>query len=178
MKKLDKLLFVLILIIYLFGDYLGLDVLQQIGIPIVSFCFFSAGIFLYRYPIKVRWATSKWLGVMGLLLGCMMVVFGEKGCGDCAYWLRYFVIPFVMIGVWSFVPSEKWPDWLLENTFAIFILHLYFARVLDHFPVRNVLPTTLCAVVYWTVALVGSFCFQKTVRYVSPGFAKLIFGGR
>lgn len=176
-EKMGRWLMIPVCMIYFFGGFIGLDILNYLAIPPRDFCFFVVGAFLYKYPIRISRMVCNRLGVVGFLLGCLAFVLEARGVA-WVKWLRHLAIPLVMIGCVGIVPYRKWPRCLVENAFSIFILHLIFVRVLDHFPIKSTIPTVLSVAVYWVVAVAGAICFSAVIRFVHPRFACLIFGGR
>ena len=120
------------------------------------------------------------LGLVGITAGIVRMIMQCYGIDDFGY-LIALSIPLVLVGVWSIIPSCSWPQVLIGNSFAVYVLHPMLPIIFD-------VACQRCPSVYWrsvlgmfvewfAVVSFAIFCAQG-IRKLSPRLAGLIFGGR
>ena len=88
-----------------------------------------------------------------------------------------FGIPFLLFGLWKFVPQWSFPQWLTNATFAIYVLHMVVWRTLSlvcPLPVETVWQWGL----KWLSGVGGALMVSMALNRFFPKTAAFLFGGR
>lgn len=87
------------------------------------------------------------------------------------------VVPFLLLGIWGFVPAIRFPKWLTCATFAIFLLHMPIYKILGY-----VCPMKIESISQWigkwTIGWGGSLLLALSIGRFCPKIARVLFGGR
>ena len=153
----------------------------RFGFSIEGLFYFSTGIFIGMKAIRIpSRRISLVLGLGGIVIGIVRMLLQLQGIEDFGY-LIAISIPLVLVGAWSLIPTCSWPQVLIGNTFAIYVLHPMLPIIYDILCQRfsSVLGGVVLGmfVEWFTVVLFAIFCAQG-IRKISPRLAGLIFGGR
>ncbi len=111
------------------------------------------------------------------------VLFVIKGCFLYSSQIRYsqfmstLAIPFLLFGVWYFVPSRAWPKSVVGSAFAIYLIHMFVV-----YPFQKIASTFLQTwygflIGYCVVVLISIFS-ALLIKKCCPIGAKIVFGGR
>lgn len=150
-------------------------------LPLEGLCFFSLGLLLGRVECHVSGKFAAPALLVGVLLGLIRVCFlAAKGAVPIP--LVPLLIPFVMFGVWHFMPERKWPTWLVSSSFAIYCIHPFLVQFFDGLLDRVIGPVACEGLAYMLGCFVfasgGAIGLTLLIRRFLPRLAGLIFGGR
>lgn len=130
---------------------------------------FSAGIFLRRNPIKIKFSpfVSLGLGMSLLVLNVLSRKFGFPG----SVYLGWLSLPFLMYGVFALMPTS----FALEYAFPIYILHRFFLT-----PYQALVKTNSLAghVGGFAFSVLASIVCIMVLKKMVPKFSAVVFGGR
>lgn len=153
----------------------------RFGFSVEGLFYFTLGVCLNYNKVTVKKKIALCLGVVGILLGIVRMSLKANGCCDCGY-LVPFTIPFVMLGLWTVMPTKRWSMWLVASSFAIYVSHTLVLSVLG-LVVKN-LPFALdkengMAMFIELVVTVGiSMMLACALRRFLPRLAQIAYGGR
>ena len=89
---------------------------------------------------------------------------------------------FLLVGFWHFTPANRWPVFLTENAFALYVLHtpiIYLTGVVYKALKLTSFATSITGVCIFTIFYIASSCFLgNVIRHKTPKLATLFFGGR
>lgn len=153
----------------------------RLGFSVEGLFYFTLGACLNFKAVKVHRTVGVSLGLWGLVLGCVRMILKIKGYCDYGY-LVPCAIPFVMIGVWSIVPTRKWSSSLVSNAFPIYVSHALlitvFCLVVRNLPFKLDRETGIPMLIEFVVIVFGSMMLAYGLRRLLPCVAKVIYGGR
>lgn len=149
--------------------------------------YFSAGCCLRLYEVSVRMPRPiAW----SFLLVVFLLVFDfatENHLGlsfNGQQSLLRFLLPPLILSVWTLVPATAWPKWLTSTAFPIFLVHMLILSALDNLfdlvptldtaRLGNNLDYFLCGL----FSILLSIVFAVLLRRFSPRLAAVLFGGR
>lgn len=98
--------------------------------------------------------------------------------------LLRFLLPLLILSVWTLVPPTPWPQWLTRAAFPIFLVHMLILSALDN--LFTLIPTLNPALLgaeldYFLCGLLSillSIAFAVLLRRLFPKLAAVLFGGR
>lgn len=162
----------------LFGEgYSGVGFFYY-GYSIAGLLFFSVGMHIGRRGFRtLSFSTAATLLVVVLL------AFIGKGClarrhAVLASTLGAMCVPILLYSTYSIVPDRRWPDFLTNSTFPVFLMHIVFIKYSDiclkwaHVG----LPCRLVGAMM--VAFFGPVLVACIMRKKWPRLACVAFGGR
>ena len=149
---------------------------------------FSVGMYLRHHKVRPINTSEQTviITVAAILLMlhayCEFRAIGLRGI-SLGLFFRWLSIPFAMCAIWIFVPPKRWPQWMVGNSFAIFVIHYILLVIIKRFGGDMLFGHTSCMMFLeliglWCVALFGSIVIAESIRHFSVQTAKLIFGGR
>lgn len=153
--------------------------------------FFSCGIYIRRlsYSLSCNPVDNKLLNfwksrvfaIASLVLGLVLLIL-KCVLSFGAYPMQTFVgkmfIPFMMYGIWYFIPAVQIPSWLTRCSFPLYLLHVIFI-VLCGVLVRPFSFTVVQkALIALSIGVLGSILTAVLLRRFTPKFASVAFGGR
>lgn len=104
---------------------------------------------------------------------CLQLITGYEVHRVC----RYLFVPLLLIGLWHFVPSEKFPAWLTHSVFPMYLLHFPI-----WFVINCIMPFSVVTIsgwlVKWMVGIVGAVVVSVSLRRFANPIAFFVFGGR
>ena len=146
--------------------------------------YFSIGLYLSRN--KIEFHLSRWHYAVFFTIG-MLLLFVKTQIQQIPghlLALREFSIPFRLLGVWGAVPSFQLPKVLSGISFPVYVLHLFFLRLLrlcPRFSPFHVLQNVDDWMVYVTRVVVGvlvSVGAAMVFKRLFPRISKCLLGGR
>ena len=156
----------------------GLSEFFRMGFSASGIFYFSLGIFFARH--KVSCLSNKGAMICGIA-GCLLLttnvvfVYNEWRYGG---YLMSIALPFLIYFVWHFISDKKWPRWLTNCSFPIFLMHTimfgYLAVILKRLPLTEL--QNACFMYF--ASIIGSIAITVILRRFSPRLASLLFGGR
>lgn len=143
-----------------------------------GFTFFSAGIGLRYYPIRIKNLNTIWIKCGAFLLTLILSIISIAYQIHSLFWL-----PLLVIFVYLTIPSKPFPRILTQATFPIYLLHMFLLtllRIVEKY--TSYLNTAKCSWVYFVIVAICTItlsilasCF---LRRFFPRFCALFFGGR
>lgn len=153
----------------------GLTEFFRAGFSLEGLFFFCLGAHLFWHPVEIRRGVGLWCGVVGGLLVVLRLVCVFKGW-PMPICLRTLFIPALMVAVWVYAPSSRWPATLLAATFPIYVMH---GLVIKLTRVYVILPHTS---VFWiaqiALAVLIAVSISGLVHRFAPRVASVLWGGR
>lgn len=144
----------------------------------------AAGIFYFTLGMALRerviaWSVPREALPYIAIAGGLLVFLQPSACCERLWYFQYFgwlSIPFLLLGLWMVIPSNRWPTWLTGSAFAVYILHRFFFQIAKTIVGGNdtVLRYAFIAVFMFSVALAVSVVLHKFL----PRVSKVLFGGR
>lgn len=170
-------------LVMLFGwnmvmDYIAGDMkFWRLGLSKLGIFYFYLGLVLRKYYQNlwdVRHKRSMW-AVCFMMVGFVLKV-------PELPWLESFSLPMMLLGFWFAVPMCSFPNWLVSNSFAVYVLHMFVLYVC--YAILKALKLVIYAKTILGLVVMGGLVFMLTIglsilvkRYFPKG-ASLIFGGR
>lgn len=124
----------------------------------------------------------KFFGRFGLLfamaIALLRLAFGLSG----NEFLAWIMIACAMYGLWRIVPSKSWPESLVGNAFALYLVHPFFIVILA--AIFSVLSkgllnsSVMLYLVRWFVAIGTSLLLIVAFRKFMPKGTRFVLGGR
>ena len=98
------------------------------------------------------------------------------GLGLFVYWLGCveFAIPLTIVGLWGLMPTRPFPKVLTQNTFPIYLIHMFVLLFFGSTKIAN----PFVAIGVGCMAIVVSLFVAMVLRKLLPRTASLLFGGR
>lgn len=137
--------------------------------------YFSLGLYLRAHPVALPRPRAVALGLVGLFVGGVGLVMAARGIPDYGY-TKLLAIPFVLCLFWGVVPDWRLPSVLAGSTFAFYVMHPLFVRILN---AAHVLPQG-----DWTFVLEGTVVATSVLLLAAalhrffPRLSNILFGGR
>ena len=158
----------LALFVWNFGmDYLVGDMkFWRLGLSKLGIVYFYLGLYLCCYYPELReFRYEKTLGVICLSLG-----------------VATLTLPMMIFGFWLTVPRCRFPRWLTECSFSVYVLHMFtlylvyaVIKALKLMPyARSVLGVLIVAGLIFVLTVIVTLVFK---RYM-PRVAHIVLGGR
>lgn len=140
---------------------------------------FSIGTYLMLVPNRIRLSPNicKALGALGLAMPLVICHVFEIG-GGVGSIMRYFAVPLVMIGVWSFLSDRKWDIRITSLSFPIYLIHMFFIDVANCAGLKGDDLSFSLLLAKYAIAVFGAAAVAMLVRRFLPNFARIVFGGR
>ena len=134
------------------------------------------------YSIAVR--TEQIIGFIGFalgLVGMLIKVYGS-GYGELvARGIKLISTPLLLLGVWSVIPCDEWPNRMLSMTFPLYILHMFAIkgcnRVFAMFGIEYAQSIGLTVLVFIFVVTI-SFLLALVIRCAMPCYGQILWGRR
>jgi len=148
------------------------------GISLSGIFYFSVGVYLRLFNVsfvsrKVAVASLGY-GIGVLVLKTLLHVRGV----EMPRGIEMLVIPALMYGTWSVMPSARWPSWFTQSSFPVFLLHCIFLGyagiVLKHCPVG----AQSSAIISCIVAMVAPIILTAVMNKAMPKVSTFLFAGR
>lgn len=153
----------------------------RFGFSVEGLFYFTLGVFFNFKSVKIEKRTALCVSGIGLLLGFGRMFLKAHGHCDCGY-LVPFTIPFVMLGLWTVMPTRNWWNWVVRNSFAIYVSHMIVLSVLGLL-VKN-LPITidkemgLLMFIELAVTVGITLIIACALKKYFPRLAQIAYGGR
>lgn len=146
--------------------------------------YFSLGLFLRRWPIRVVLPRVAAIALLAVAFSCYAL--NMWGTWVNVWWApypRFISIPIALLAVWNLIPSCSWPRWLTGLAFPLFLVHplttnLYQTFQRRLFPLSNDLPPALNYLTQWIVVTVVSLLLALAMKKYLPRISAILFGGR
>ena len=147
--------------------------------PICGAAFFCLGMMLKLRNATLRIPRGAGLALLTVGLALMFLRLGVRR----PVWLQHAAfayVPFLLAGVWSLCPSKRLPAFLVQASFAVYVMHYFVITVFERV-LRNAFGRidTLLYVVF------GLLCFAVCVaasvlahRFLPRWLQNTLFGGR
>ncbi len=149
-------------------------------VSVSGLLYFSIGVYLRVFGIS-GFSSRKSRAYLYVCAGLMLIV--------VSIWLqlitgyevhrvcRCLFVPLLLIGLWHFVPSEKFPAWLTHSVFPMYLLHIP-----SWFVINFIMPFSVATIsgwlVKWMVGIVGAVVISVSLRRFATPIAHVLFGGR
>ena len=137
--------------------------------------YFSLGMHLRHHPVALARPPALALGAVGAVIGLVGLLMQARGIPDYGY-AKLLAIPFVLCLLWGAVPDARWPQWLVGNTFAFYVMHPILVRALN---ASGILPagdwTFICE---WIVVATSVGIIAIALHRFLPRLSGWVFGGR
>ena len=147
--------------------------------------YFSLGMWLRLHPMKMPRRGTLLAIALPIFLAIAFAYAYCDGLGRsvAANLLKTVSVPCAMGVVWALTPACRWPRWLTQNAFPIFLLHLFPLIAIRRAagPGWGAPPTGNLFLVLsgcWLVAVVFALIATEGLRRLFPRVADFVFGGR
>ena len=157
-------------------DILTEGILPNCG-PALGAFYFSLGMLIQTEHLRLR--STRWLSILNLI-GVALLVVGICYATDdhLGQVMLLLAVGLSMFLVYCNMPSAKWPSWLTGLSFPIYLVHgpviFYLDMVVKRLPLSNLLQ----AIIVYMGAVLGSVTISLLLKKFTPGFARVVFGGR
>lgn len=147
--------------------------------------YFSFGMIIRNHILSLN--IRKSLGVMALLVGSLLLIIDNLILdGGSFAWVGLFeaiLVPFLLAGVFVFIPVKSFPRWMINNCFPIFLMHNIFLSLSSlGFKCIGMYGNQRYDIVMMlaraSLAIVFSIVATETVRKFFPRASAVVFGGR
>ena len=132
------------------------------GFSLEGIFYFSTGLYLHMKHVPLN--IGPMIGVPLFACGVSIYVMG----------LTELSIPVMIVGLWGLMPTRRLPRVLIENTFPIYLMHMF---VLLLFGTARI-SSPMAAVGIGMLAVVLSITIAEAMRRVSPVAVRILYGGR
>lgn len=139
--------------------------------------FFTIGMYLRMYPLDIK-IKARWLVVL-FMAGVMLMVVKARCFGNMVLFqgLTTLIIPLILLPIWALIPDRPWPRFLVSTSFGVYLVHMFFVRVAQHFA-TGWLQTLVGFVLGYLLIVVCSVFFVLAIKRLVPRLEMLAFGGR
>ena len=162
------------------------------GMPLsmcfVRRCFSTQGLAFFIIGMAIRLVgdfnplNNRYKAWGAIIIGAVLFVI--KGYFLYLSQIRYsqfmstVAIPFLLFGVWYFVPSRAWPKSIVGSSFAIYLIHMFVVYPFQKMGGSTFLQTWYGFLIgYCAVVLISVFS-ALLIKKCCPIGAKILFGGR
>jgi len=132
------------------------------GFSLCGFFYFSVGMALRMRAVPLD--LNRWLGGVFFLLGLAVY----------HYWGADLAIPLLMVGLWGLCPARRFPAWLTQNAFPIYLIHTFVLLLFGSGKIAS--PVIALGVGF--AAIVLSLVSAILIRKLFPRTIPILFGGR
>ena len=185
-KKFKCLLPIILFIIYgIYDTVYHFSNFWEYVISIRGIAYFSIGLWLRNANFAVL--SGNKIVILSMFLGCAGVVINAFG--------RFVAMPIIenlfdflmviplMYVVWRMTILIKLPKWCIENSFALYVMHMSFLSfsivIVSYMGVRNSMEVSIAiAFIRMFFAVGSSLIIASFIRAYLPVVARLFFGGR
>lgn len=139
--------------------------------------FFTIGMYLRMHPLDI--AVKKFWLAASFVAGVMLMFVKARCFGNMVLFqgLTTLIIPLILLPAWALIPDRPWPKFLVSTSFGVYLVHMFFVRVAQHFA-AGWLQTLPGFVIAYSLIVVCSVFFVLAIKRLVPKFAAFIFGGR
>lgn len=146
-------------------------------ISLQGLLYFSLG--FYARFADVRF-TSKRLAV-GSLLIALGLLFANgyiilKGSNSRLF--AYAAVPFLMYGLWVFMPATELPSFLKGVAFPIYLMHFFFIYNWYFISATLGINADVARPISWPITVVICILLANVLRSLTPKVFSVLFGGR
>lgn len=140
-----------------------------------AFCFGA----MLRFH-KVSLAVSRKIGWLLIIFSFTLIFFRDAAYSRIGTLISWVYIPFLLVGVWSIMPTKRLPAWLTGASFPVYALHMIIFGFLK-FPFKkllggvNTLPSYIAFVITSFIVCIG---VAALMRRFLPRVSAVLFGGR
>lgn len=92
-----------------------------------------------------------------------------------AWHLMTLTIPFLIYSTWVIIPGGQWPQWLVNCSFPIYVMHWIILQALGLLNIPKVWAWETC---FWIVCCVVPILVAALCRQFCPRVGSWLFGGR
>lgn len=161
------------------------DALFGLSCSLEGLFYFSLGMWLRLHPMKMP-RRGVLLAMSLFIFLAMAVAYAYcdgRDWSTIANLLKKASVPFAMGVAWALTPTCRWPRWLTQNVFPIFLLHLFPLIVIRGTtgtgwgtpPTGNLF---LVLIGCWSAAVAFSVIVAEGLKRWLPRVADFVFGGR
>lgn len=97
------------------------------------------------------------------------------------FWGGYNLItyPFILLGVWRWIPDCHWPSELTSTSFAVYLLHPMIIKVVRIGGMGSWIDSSLLvSLVAWLVVTCIAVVSARLMSHYARPLSVLLFGGR
>lgn len=134
----------------------------------------------WRLPNKSLGVSLLFVGIFFLILKNLLDL---RGCGAAMNIFEATSVPFLIVGIFTVIPSTKWPGIFVRNSFPIFLAHNAFLSLIAMILMAlnvNAMGGMLIpiAIVRMLLAIALSIFMAEFLKNRFPRFANILYGGR
>lgn len=139
--------------------------------------FFTIGMYLRMHPLDVT--VKKFWIAASFVVGMILMSVKAKCFGNMvlSQGLTTLIIPLILLPAWALIPDRPWPKFLVSTSFGVYLVHMFFVRVVQHFA-AGWLQALVGFVLGYVLIVACSVFFVLAIKRLAPRFAMLAFGGR
>ena len=144
--------------------------------------FFSIGMILSRYG-QTRFSRTGYLVSIPISI-CLLVCHKQCPASDASFrtMMEFLTIIYLAVSLWGVVPSWKWPNVLVKNSFPIFVLHGMMIYILP-IPLKALglwsnMLNHVGFIPIWVLAIISAIVVTLALRRFVPRVSAVLFGGR
>lgn len=189
MKSRLRAIVILIISILIFGSWryicsivdmpLGIRKFLYFGFSLWGLIFFMLGMVVRVWLKNLSFNTIMIVcGILGIVLALLLARY--RLCDDNIY----YIVPTILclMGSMAIVPSKRWPTYLIENSFALFVLHVQFIYIFDAllklFHCYHLSLTGWGMISEFVICVFVIILFINSFRKVCPKIVDICLGGR
>lgn len=139
--------------------------------------YFSAGMYARIADIHIsskRLAAGSLLIALGLLFANGYVIL----TGSNSRLFAYAAVPFLMYGLWVFMPATELPSFLKAVAFPIYLMHFFFIYNWYFISATLGVNANVARPISWPITVVICILLANALRSLSPKVFSVLFGGR
>lgn len=144
------------------------------GLPFSGLFYFSAGIFLRKFPIELKGVWPRLLLGTTIVLIALRVFMLKFDCCRFPFAFLELIIPFVIASAIVWVPSWPLPQFLRGTSFPIYLIHTLIYFIFWFTP--SIVETPL--VLQYALSIIIPILMYNLLKRCFPRIAWICFGGR
>lgn len=156
----------------------GFSSFFRVGIfPVLGLFYVTLGMAIREGVVSRRYfPLSPCLSlIVGIVLVMIRTVVVYENLFGAEYW-GFASVPFVLFGLYGIMTDKTWPQWLVMNSFAVYLIHKFVLLFL--MPIMkqrmNILAYLCGAMLAFSLSLVITIMLKR----FSPRLSGIMFGGR
>lgn len=146
-------------------------------ISLQGLLYFSAGLYARLADIHLaskRLAAVSLLIALSLLIANAYIILG----GSKSRLFAYAAVPFLMYGLWTFMPAMELPRALKGVAFPIYLMHFFFIYNWYFISAAQGIKADVARPISWPITVAICILLANALRSLTPKVFSVLFGGR